>query len=341
MSVSATNARSQSSSPPVPEWQLQFQQAIRDPTELCRRLGLPDRYLKPAIEAAQSFPVFVPESYLGRMEPGNPHDPLLRQVLPLEAELQQADGFVVDPVGDAIAKTQPGLIHKYQGRVLLITTGTCAIHCRYCFRRHYAYGEEPNSLDAWEPAFQQIAADPSIHEAILSGGDPLSLSDSKLLKLADRLNNIPHLRRIRFHTRLPIAIPARITEPFVDWLRESRLAKYVVLHVNHANELNDEVLTAVESLRRSGAVLLNQAVLLRGVNDSLGALTDLCATLTNHGVLPYYLNQLDRVQGAAHFEVSLDRGKELIDALRTRLPGYAIPRYVREVAGEPHKIVVS
>jgi len=328
------------SAPAASDWRLQFQQAIRDPLELCNRLELPATYRMPAIEAARDFPVFAPDSYVQRMEVGNARDPLLRQILPLVEELHSVDGFTADPVGDQSAKRRPGLIHKYRGRVLLITTGVCAIHCRYCFRRHYPYEQEPNSLMAWEPAIAQITGDASIHEVILSGGDPLSLSDSKLLSLVERLGAIGHLRRLRVHTRLPIVLPDRITKELLTWLTATHLAPYLVLHANHANELNDEVLRQIAKLRESGVTLLNQAVLLRGVNDSVKALTELCETLSDHGVVPYYLNQLDRVRGAAHFEVSIEQGKELVKALRVLLPGYAVPRYVQEVAGAEHKTVL-
>lgn len=321
-------------------WQNQFQQAIRDPVELCRQVQLPESYLEPAIRAAVDFPVFAPLNYVQRMKLADPSDPLLMQILPIEDELQQVDGFETDPVGDELSKRQPGLIQKYKGRVLLIATGTCAIHCRYCFRRHYPYAEEPTSLAQWQPAIDSIAADESIHEVILSGGDPLSLSDTKLTKLAQELDRIQHLKRLRIHTRLPIVIPDRVTEDLLAWLTGTHMQSFVVLHANHANELSTDVLRRVLHLRESGVTLLNQSVLLRGVNDNFVALKELCEQLSDNGVLPYYLNQLDRVQGAAHFEVSVAKGKRLIEQLRSHLPGYAVPRYVREIAGESNKVVL-
>lgn len=321
-------------------WKQQFQQAIRDPIELCERLELPETYHAPAISASSDFPVFAPQSYVRRMKLADPTDPLLRQVLPLQDELEPVDGFTADPVGDAPSKSQPGLIQKYENRVLLITTGLCAIHCRYCFRRHYPYSEEPKSMAQWEPAFEQIASDRSIHEVILSGGDPLSLSDSKLAEMVGRLDEISHLTRLRVHTRLPIVIPARVTPELLQWLTGTHLQPFFVLHANHVNELSEEVLLQVRQLREAGVTLLNQAVLLRGVNDSLDALVSLCERLSDHGVLPYYLNQLDRVQGAAHFEVPVARGKQLVSELRAKLPGYAVPRYVQEIAGESNKTVL-
>ena len=321
-------------------WRQQFQQAIRDPTELCDYLGLPKSLHEPARKAAASFPLFAPWSYVKRMRPGDPADPLLRQVLPIGDETSSPSGFTQDPVGDAEAKQQPGLIQKYRGRVLLITTGTCAIHCRYCFRRHYPYDAEPKSLEAWRPALEQIATDQSIQEVILSGGDPLSLSDSRLQSLVNELDRIHHLRRIRIHSRLPIVIPDRVTDQMLDWLTSSHLQPYFVLHANHANELDSQVLGQVGRIRQRGVTMLNQAVLLQGVNDSIEAQVELCERLSDHGVLPYYLHQLDRVQGAAHFEVPEELGRQIIQQLRSRLPGYAVPRYVREVAGEANKTVL-
>lgn len=325
---------------PLHDWQREFRDAIRDPVELCRRLQLPESLHDPAIAAAKSFPVFVTSSYIDRMRLGDLNDPLLRQVLPLIDELESPNGFSTDPVDDLSFKQQPGLLQKYRGRVLLITTGLCAIHCRYCFRRHFPYDEEPRSLERWKPALDEIRADDSIHEVILSGGDPLSLNDRKLAWLVEQLDEIPHLQRLRIHTRLPIVLPSRVTDDLVDWMSTTRLTTYFVLHANHANELDDAVWQSVKRLRSTGAVLLNQAVLLRGVNDSVQALHHLCESLSDHGVLPYYLHQLDRVQGAAHFEVPVERGMELISALRGQLPGYAVPRYVQENSGEPNKTVL-
>ena len=321
-------------------WKQQFKHAIRDPLELCDRLQLPNSFRRPAIRAAESFPVFAPASYVQQMRLGDPDDPLLRQVLPVDKEIHQVDGFSTDPVGDQPSKYRSGMIQKYRGRVLLITTGLCAIHCRYCFRRHYPYDEDPKSLAQWQPAISNIAGDPSVHEIIFSGGDPLSLSDSKLAELTQALNRIPHLKRLRIHTRFPIVIPDRVTNQLLDWLTDTHMQCYFVLHANHANELSNEVLRQVKRLREVGIALLNQAVLLRGVNDSLSALVDLCEKLSDHGILPYYLNQLDRVQGAAHFDVPIAKGKQLIEQLRGLLPGYAVPRYVQEIAGEPNKVVL-
>jgi EF-P beta-lysylation protein EpmB len=266
---------------------------------------------------------------------------LLRQVLPLTDEMTEVPGFTVDPVRDDLAERQPGLLHKYDGRVLLVTTGTCAIHCRYCFRRHFPYDETPRSVADWQPALNEIAADESVHEVILSGGDPLTLVDSTLFELVDSLAQIPHLRRLRIHTRLPIVIPERVTVELIDMLQTCRLTPIVVLHANHANELDSHVASAIGRLADAGIVLLNQAVLLAGVNDSVDAQAELCERLVDLRVIPYYLHQLDRVAGAAHFEVPVAEGRQIIRQLRERLPGYAVPRYAAEVPGAGSKTVLE
>ncbi len=315
--------------------------AIRDPAELCRLLHLPEKYAVAAQNAIRQFPLFAPREFIARMRPGDAADPLLRQVLPIDAETVEVPGFVSDPVGDEQAKRQAGLIHKYRGRALLIATGSCAIHCRYCFRRHFPYEETPRSLAAWEPAFDEIENDRSLTEIILSGGDPLTLVDSTLAAIVDRLQSIPHLRRLRIHTRLPIVIPQRVTREFVQMIAGSRLTPIVVLHANHANELDADVANSVAELTEARAVLLNQAVLLRGVNDSVEAQAALCERLLELRITPYYLHQLDRVAGAAHFEVPIAAGLQIIEELRKRLPGYAVPRFVQETAGASHKIVLG
>lgn len=318
-------------------WSASLAGAIRDPADLLARLGLAGRVLELSQTAAAEFPVLVPQSYLARMRPGDPLDPLLRQVLPSSDESTPAPGFLPDAVGDESARKAPGLLHKYQGRALLVATGACAVHCRYCFRRHYPYQQEPRRLDDWKPAFEMLSADDSIHEVLLSGGDPLMLTDARLGALIERLEQIPHLRRLRIHSRLPIVLPDRVTDELLQLLAESRLTTVMVVHANHPQEIQADCAEALRSLVRSGIPTLNQAVLLRGINDDEGVLANLCERLIDLGVMPYYLHQLDRVAGAAHFEVPIERGTELIAALRRRLPGYAVPRYVAEIAGEPHK----
>lgn len=271
------------------------------------------------------------------MQPGNPHDPLLRQVLPLDDELLDVAGFTSDAVGDAATEIAPGLLHKYQGRALLVTTGVCAVHCRYCFRRHYPYAEAPRQLADWEPAFTALESDTTIHEVLLSGGDPLTLTDARLSALLDRLEAIPHLRRLRIHTRLPIVLPERITTGLLERLRNSRLTPWIVVHANHPHEIVADCAEGLWEIVRAGISTLNQTVLLRGVNDTADVLVELSERLIDLGVMPYYLHQLDRVRGAAHFEAPEETGRALIAELRRRLPGYAVPKYVREIAGQPFK----
>ena len=322
-------------------WQEAVRTAIRDPVELCRAVGLPERFERAAACAAESFSVFAPRAFVAKMTPGDAGDPLLRQVLPLADELESPTEFGKDPVGDMAALEAPGLLKKYAGRALLITTGACAVHGRYCFRREFPYSDAPHSVDDWQPALDQIADDPSIEEVLLSGGDPLMLIDSRLAELAQRIGRIAHVRRLRIHTRLPIMIPERVTDELIAWLRGTRLTPWVVVHANHSRELDESVAFALTKLVDAGIPVLNQAVLLRGVNDNIDALTDLSRRLVDLRVTPYYLHQLDRVSGAAHFEVPIDRGIDLIRELRTRLPGYAVPRYVQESAGDSAKRILA
>jgi EF-P beta-lysylation protein EpmB len=320
-----------------PSWQVAMKTAIRSGVELCRRLQLSGSWEDSALRAERLFPVFAPLPYVERMRPGDPQDPLLRQVLPLADELTDVAGFSADPVGDQAAGIAPRLLQKYSGRVLLLTTGTCAVHCRYCFRREYPYASPIHPSPEWDAAMGVIAGDASIHEVLLSGGDPLTLTDPVLARLVGELAAIPHLQRLRIHTRLPIVIPQRVTESLLDWLLGTRLSPVMVVHANHVQELDEVVGHALRKLVGAGVPVLNQAVLLRRVNDTLADQVALGERLVNLGVFPYYLHQLDRVRGAAHFEVPVEEGRELIRSLRSRLPGYAIPRYVHEVAGESHK----
>ena len=326
--------------PSEPDWRRELRQAVRDPVELCRLLGLAGEPARQAALATADFPLFVPRGYLARMKYGDPADPLLRQVLPLAEEAIPVPGYEADPVDDEGARRTAGLLQKYPGRALLITTGACAIHCRYCFRRHYPYAEAPKSLAAWEPALAEIAADDSLHEVLLSGGDPLVLVDGFLAALAARVAAIPHVRRLRIHTRLPIVIPERVCDELLAWLAGTRLAPYVVVHANHPAELDDAVAGALKRLVEAGVVVLNQAVLLAGVNDRGDVLAELCERLVDLRVIPYYLHQLDRVAGAAHFDVPQDVGLRLVQGLAARLPGYAVPRYVREVPGAANKTLI-
>ena len=313
-------------------WHRALATAVRDPAELVRSLGLPTELVAAATTAATGFGLLVPRSYLQRIRSGDPADPLLRQVLPVAAETDDVPGFTGDPVGDRAARKAPGLLQKYQGRALLITTGACPVHCRYCFRRQYPYSDEARGPEDWQVALGNIRSDSSLREVILSGGDPLMLSDRRLAELVALLDEIPHLRRLRVHTRMPIVVPERVTDELIDALRATRLRTIVVVHANHPQELQGDCPAALRRLVQAGFVVLNQGVLLRGVNDDSDTLAALCERLVDLGVLPYYLHQLDRVSGAAHFEVPESEGRRIIEELRRRLPGYAVPRYVREVA---------
>jgi EF-P beta-lysylation protein EpmB len=318
-------------------WQREWREAVRDPRELLAMLGLDALAAGISAAAAESFPLRVPRGFVARMQHGDPNDPLLRQVLPVLDEDRVVPGFGLDAVGDAAARAGQGVIRKYQGRALLIATGACAVHCRYCFRRHFPYAEETAAADGWREAVATIAADPTIDEVILSGGDPLSLATPKLAELTAALAAVPHLRRRRIHTRLPVVLPARVDAPLLAWLRNLPWPLVVVVHANHANEFDAPVDAAMAALRGTGATLLNQAVLLAGVNDSVEALAALNERAFAAGVLPYYLHQLDRVAGTAHFEVPDARARALHAALAARLPGYLVPRLVREIPGDTGK----
>ena len=324
-------------------WRGDLQAAFRDAKSLLCALGLPP-HLAGDGAAERLFPLVVTRSFAARMRPGDAADPLLRQVLPVPDETAESPGFVADPVGDLAAERSPGLLHKYDGRVLVVAAPACAIHCRYCFRRHFPYDETPRGTDACDAACAYVAADPSLHEVILSGGDPLLLSDAMLTRWSERLAAIPHVRRLRVHTRLPIVLPSRVDDGLLGWLRASRelgLATWLVVHSNHPAEVVGECAEALTRLVDAGVPVLNQTVLLRGVNDDASVLAELCERLVDLRVQPYYLHQLDAVAGAAHFRVAEERGRSLVAALRRALPGYAVPRYVREDAGEAHKIDIA
>ena len=275
------------------------------------------------------------------MVPGDAKDPLLKQVLADVREHDQVPGFVSDPVGDAESRLAAGMLQKYEGRALLVTTGACAVHCRYCFRREYPYQDEPRRMADWQPSIRHIAADSSITEVILSGGDPLMLADNRLTELCQLLDVIPHVQRIRFHTRLPIVLPSRITAEFVDFITNLNSQVIMVVHANHANEIVGDCVDALKAMVLAGIPVLNQAVLLKGINDTADSLTELCTRLVNVGVMPYYLHQLDRVSGAAHFEVPPEHGIALIAEISRRLPGYAVPKFVQELPGRPSKTPVE
>jgi L-lysine 2,3-aminomutase len=318
-------------------WQHRLKRAFRTGDELAQYLELD--WVPRGIEEDFGFALFCTREFASRIRKNDWNDPLLKQVWPDQQESQQVDGFVKDAVGELSTEVVPGLLHKYAGRVLLITTGACAIHCRYCFRRHYPYSEAPKSVHLWQPALDYIQADSSINEVILSGGDPLMIRDRVLASLVEKIEAIPHVDQLRIHTRLPIVLPQRVDEQLTAWLHGTRLSTWIVIHCNHAQEIDAEVRDSLQRLRMAGAVLLNQAVLLRGINADVDLQESLAHELIKNGVVPYYLHQLDPVAGAAHFEPEIAAGQTIIEQLRTRLPGFAVPRLVREVAGQPHKIV--
>jgi len=318
-------------------WQREMAEAVRDPGELLELLGLDPRDLPPLQAGGGAFPLRVPRYFIGLMRPGDRNDPLLAQVLPLAAEQDVVAGYLGDPVGDMAALTKHGMLQKYHGRALMVTTGACAVHCRYCFRRHFPYGER-SALRQWRKALAAVRDQHGIEELILSGGDPLSLSDALLATLLDEAEQIPQLRRLRIHTRVPLVLPSRVTGRLTRMLSESRLRAVMVIHANHPNEITPELSVAMQRLTTTGTNLLNQSVLLKSVNDSADTLVTLSESLFDIGVLPYYLHLLDAVAGAAHFDVPLKHAERLHEELRVRLPGYLVPRLVREVSGRPYKV---
>lgn len=319
-----------------PAWQEQLASAVRSVDELLQILHIePSAVITPLLQ--HDFPLRVPRGFVQRMIRGNPRDPLLLQVLPVTEELQEMAGFSCDPLGELDAMPSPGLLHKYPGRALLTLTGACAVHCRYCFRRHFPYTEANPGTGHWQAAIDYLEKTAEVSELILSGGDPLTLTDARLHSLTNRLTKIPHIRTLRIHTRLPVVLPARVDDGLLDWIASLPTRVVMVIHCNHPNEIDDSVIAALDKLNGAGVTLLNQSVLLRDVNDNVGTLVQLSHRLFNAGVLPYYLHQLDRVQGAAHFEVDIEQALDLESGLRAALPGYLVPQLVREVPGESGK----
>ena len=335
--IAASETQSHRESLARPTWQQQLTHAIRDPQTLCERLGVSHEWWAGAQAGHALFDVCVPEAYLNRIAYADINDPLLRQVIPLGEETLTPQGYVTDPLEEADHRPVKGLIHKYANRALLIASPNCAINCRYCFRRHFPYSDNSPSRAQWQEALDYLRADTSLHEAILSGGDPLAANDRQLAWLVAQLESIPHLKRLRIHTRLPVVIPDRVDEALLGWLGSTRLQKVVVLHINHANEIDQSVVEACGRLQQAGVTLLNQSVLLSGINDSVTTLAALSERLFEAGVLPYYLHVLDPVQGAAHFDVSDSDARELVDRLRDHLPGFLMPRLVREIPGKGSK----
>ncbi len=314
-------------------WQQQLAEAFNNIEDLCHYLHLSLNDLPVSVAAAKSFPLRVPLSFAASMQKGNPDDPLLRQVLPVKDELLAYPGFSNDPVGDLPSATQTGVLHKYHGRVLLINTGSCAINCRYCFRRNFPYSDLQLGKQDEIAGIRYIQENPDITEVILSGGDPLLLSDARLAKLFVQLSAIKHLKRIRIHSRLPIVLPARITDDLINTLTQCGKQVVIVVHCNHANEINPRVITAFNRLRNKGITLFNQSVLLKGVNDNVAVLCELSEQLFSHGIIPYYLHLLDKATGTGHFEVSEAVATDLIKQVQATLPGYLVPKLVKELPG--------
>lgn len=319
------------------DWKAQWRASVRTLDELLGLLALTPAQVD--VDPASAFPLRVPRGFVAQMQRGDPRDPLLLQVLPQAAERLQQVGYSTDPVGDLAAARRPGLLHKYQGRALLVTTGSCAVHCRYCFRRHYPYADQSVHSARLEADVAELAQ-AGVSEVLLSGGDPLSLDTPKLEQISRALRGVSSLRRLRIHTRLPVVLPARVDAPLLRWLGQLPWPVTVVIHANHPRELGAEQRAALAALKGVTQALLNQAVLLHAINDSAHTLIELSETLFDAGVLPYYLNLLDPVAGSAHFDVDEAAARVLMEALRVRLPGYLVPRLVREVAGAPYKVPV-
>lgn len=326
--------------PNEPTWQEALSNLITDPKELLDLLELDPDLLPAALAAAKVFPLKVPRAFIKQIEKNNVHDPLLKQILPLGLELVETPGYVDDPLNEAESNPVPGLLHKYDSRVLVTLTSACAVHCRYCFRRYFPYSENNPGTRGWEKIFTYIRENSAINEVILSGGDPLAVSDHLLKMFSDQLQQIPHMTRLRIHTRLPIVLPQRITTEFLDWITSLKLNVVMVIHANHPNEISDSVKSALIKLRHAGVTLLNQSVLLKDVNDNAETLMTLSEVLFTAGVLPYYLHVLDKVQGAAHFDMAENKAHELRAQLMEKLPGYLVPRLAREEAGMSSKTLL-
>ncbi|WP_286264973.1 EF-P beta-lysylation protein EpmB [Thalassotalea atypica] len=321
-------------------WQKELANVITDPKTLLTLLNLDVKQYQHHFNARKLFPVRVPRPFIERMEKGNINDPLLKQVMPLSDEFTEVTGYFSDPLveHDTVAE---GLLHKYRHRVLMIVKAGCAVNCRYCFRRHFPYADNSPNKKRWQQALDYIQVHPEINEVIFSGGDPLMASDDHLHWLIGQIEHIPHVKRLRIHSRLPVVIPRRITTQLVSMLSSTRLKPTMVLHINHANEVDDALSTALEPLRQARIPLFNQSVLLNGVNNDVESLVKLNETVFDHGIMPYYLHLLDKVQGAAHFDLEEAQAQALLKEVSAVLPGYLVPKLVREIAGEPNKTPIN
>ncbi len=325
---------------PPADWQASLKNAVTDPAELLQLLRLPEIFLEPAKRAETLFPLRAPREFIARMKPGDSEDPLLKQILPLDLEFYDKPGFTTDPLAEAEARPSPGVVHKYRDRVLLILSGACAINCRYCFRRHFPYAENQLGGDSWQEALSYIGENPSVNEVIFSGGDPLVTTDRRLARMLDDLEKIPHLERLRIHTRLPVVIPSRMTPALIKRLSDSRLSSLIVLHINHPQEIDSALIKALSPLKAAGITLLNQAVLLRGINDTPEVQIQLSRKLLSAGVLPYYLFLFDPVKGASHFDIPVDEAQQIAASMQRALPGYLMPRLAKEIPGRDSKTLI-
>jgi L-lysine 2,3-aminomutase len=321
-------------------WQKELAGSFTDPAKLLQHLGLDEEKYAQHIKARRLFPMRVPRHFADLMEKGNPNDPLFLQVMPLSDEFLTSPGYSEDPLEEHDTAGK-GILHKYDSRVLLMVRTGCAVNCRYCFRRHFPYADNAVSKHQWEEVLQYIQAHDNINEVIFSGGDPLMAKDDHLAWLANEIASINHVKRLRIHTRLPVVLPERINNAFVNWFTALPIQKVLVLHANHANEMSEALKSRLITLREKGVTLLNQSVLLKGVNDSGEAISDLSEALFEASVLPYYLHVLDKVQGASHFYVSDDEGRHIMEEAIKRLPGFLVPKLVREIGGQPGKTPID
>ena len=327
----------------VKSWKILLKQAISDPYHLLSLVGLDSHPIVNEVDTHSNFSMRVPQPFIDKMGYGDPNDPLLRQVLTTQQEAKVVAGFSQDPLAEISGKSakQQGILHKYHGRVLMLLAQTCAVNCRYCFRRHFPYQDQAAKSDQLAQIYDYLAKNHEISEVILSGGDPLIVSDHYLQQFINQIEAIAHIKRLRIHTRLPVVIPQRITADLCQTLAQSRLKTSMVLHINHANEIDPLLASSVQKLKSSGVIIFNQAVLLAGVNDSIAALSNLFEKGFEADIIPYYLHLLDPVAGAAHFNVEKSRALSLMAGLRNQLPGYLVPRLAQELAGEKSKTVLA
>jgi EF-P beta-lysylation protein EpmB len=325
----------------TPDWKLELSQSVTTIDELLGSLNLNAAQLSTSQQAIADFALRVPRPFISRMQANNPSDPLLLQVLPVKAELSSAAGYSDDPLDEVSHNPIAGIVHKYANRLLLVVSPACAINCRYCFRRHFPYQENRQNKEQWQNALDYIRSATEINEVIYSGGDPLAANDHFLAWLTEQIADIKHIKRLRIHTRLPVVIPSRIDQSFLSWATATRLKPIVVLHINHANEIDNEVIQSIKRLQACGIKVLNQSVLLRGINDSADCLAELSEKLFDCDVMPYYLHLFDPVAGASHFDIEERRAKKIYADLQAILPGFLVPKLVREIPNKPSKTTIA